>query len=183
MVVGTSTFLPWWAAGLAVKSQGRDWKLTVAEMTPRLFRLAARLLGSSADAEDVVQESFVRAYDVLLTGRLGDDIDAWLYRVVANASYDLLRARRVRSDARGAVSESWRPLDGQAQGDARVALAELEQALAALTADQRVVVVLKDIEGRTSVEIAALLGVSEGAVEQRLVRGRETLRRRLDDHG
>jgi RNA polymerase sigma-70 factor (ECF subfamily) len=146
--------------------------------SPRLLRLAARLLGSPADAEDVVQEAYVKAYRALKAGRFDQKsrVDTWLYRIVVNAALDSLRRRsrgRTVSDALGDVA-----LAGAPSAEARVALAELDDWLAALPAEQRTAITLKALEGLTSPEIAGLMGSTEGAVEQLLVRARATLRQR-----
>ena len=147
-----------------------------------LVRMAARMLGSVADAEDVVQEAYMKAYQSLAEGRFDgrSGVATWLYRIVANASLDALRGRArrpVSSDLRTDAS-----LDGAAFAEARVSLAELSDWLDGLPPPERAAVVLKAIEGLSCPEVAAILGCSEGAVEQRLVRARATLRKRSGSH-
>ena len=72
----------------------------------------------------------------------------------------------------------WSGWDGEAGAEAHMALAELNELLGALPPDQRAAVVLQSVEGHAVSEIAVILGCSEGAVEQRLVRARATLRER-----
>jgi RNA polymerase sigma-70 factor (ECF subfamily) len=148
----------------------------VEATSDRMFRLSARMMGSLADAEDVVQEAFVKAYQALSSGRFDrrSKVDTWLYRVVTNAAIDALRTRKRR---RTQSDEAIEPdFDGVASAEARVALVEIEQMLGALPPDQRAAVALKALEGLTSAEVATVLECSEGAVEQRLVRARATLR-------
>ena len=144
-----------------------------------LVRLASRLLGSVADAEDVVQEAYVKAYKALSNGQFDgrSSVKTWLYSIVTHGALDALRSRKRRKVA----SESEAPeanWDGQAFAESRLALAELADWLDALPPDQRAAVVLKSVEELTTAEIARILSCSEGAVEQRLVRARATLRER-----
>jgi RNA polymerase sigma-70 factor (ECF subfamily) len=140
-----------------------------------LVRLSARMLGSVADAEDVVQECFVKAYRSITAGKFDgrSSVKTWLYRIVTHASIDALRTRSRRPLADDPVHTSF---GGAEVAEARVALVELSTWLDALPPDQRAALVLKAVEGFTTSEIAEILVTSEGAVEQRLVRARATLR-------
>jgi RNA polymerase sigma-70 factor (ECF subfamily) len=100
--------------------------------------------------------------------------------VVTNTAIDSLRRKAVRpagtdDKLEGTVARTDDP-------EAHMALSELSDWLADLPPDQRAAVVLKSVEGLTTPEVAKILECSEGAVEQRLVRARATLRRRRDDH-
>jgi RNA polymerase sigma-70 factor (ECF subfamily) len=165
----------------------------------RLYRLAARMLGDPQEAEDVLQDAYLRAFDAL-RGRRFDgrsSPETWLYRIVANASLDALRARRRRrrfwglggggrrgqrdSDAGEAdVAEAAEQVSTADRLAAREALRELDAWLAELPPDQRTALVLKELEGLPAGEVAAIMGSSVGAVEQRLVRARTALRRRSE---
>jgi len=154
----------------------------VLATTPRLFRLAARIMADTGEAEDVLQDAYVRAYDALVAGRFDGraGIETWLYRIVANPALDALRARRRRRQ-RTAPDDGREPaVDEQGRLGARAALRELEAYLEDLPPDQRAAVVLKEIEELTSNEVAEVMRCSVGAVEQRLVRARATLRRRTE---
>jgi RNA polymerase sigma-70 factor (ECF subfamily) len=145
----------------------------------RLVRVSARMLGNVADAEDVVQEAYVKAYQSLLAG--GFDrrakVETWLYRIVVNATIDAKRRLRTKhvelTDDVAVGGVGW---DGAASAEARLALKELASWLGDLPAEQQAVMVLKFVEGMSSAEIAEVLECSEGAVEQRLVRARAGLR-------
>ena len=141
-----------------------------------LVRLGARMLGSVSDAEDVVQEAYMKAYRSLTQGRFDgrSSVRTWLYRIVTHASIDALRSRARRPVLDDAATEP--SLDGVASAEAHVALRELASWLQALPPDQRAAVVLKSVEGLTSAEVAEVMETTEGAVEQRLVRARATLR-------
>jgi RNA polymerase sigma-70 factor, ECF subfamily len=153
----------------------------VEATAPRLVRLAARILGDVSEAEDVVQDSYVKTYQALTSqttvafdGR--SSIETWLYRVVVNASVDERRRRGRRPMPTDTIGEiSW---DGRPAAEARIALAELSDWLQDLPAEQHTAIVLKCVEGLSSAEVAKTLRCSEGAVEQRLVRARAALRRR-----
>ena len=143
----------------------------------RLVRLSARLLGSVAEAEDVVQEAYLRAYRALVAGRFDGraSVATWLHRIVVNATLDAKRARKNAPPPTEAAPETG--FDGAPATEARVALRELAAWLGALPEEQQVVLVLKAVEDLSSAEIAEIVGCSEGAVEQRLVRARATLRK------
>ncbi len=144
----------------------------------QLVRLGARIMGNQADAEDVVQEAYVKAYRALTAGDFErrSSASTWLYRIVVNGAIDAKRSRTRRKEASDEqVETGW---DGAALAEARVALTELDEWLEALPADQRAALVLQTMEGLNNTEIAQVMGVSEGAVEQRLVRARTALRQR-----
>jgi RNA polymerase sigma-70 factor (ECF subfamily) len=132
----------------------------------------------------VVQEAYVKAYRSLQDGQFDRraKVETWLYRIVVNASIDARRkrARRVPS-ADVEQDDVATPDEGEPSAEARMALKELSDWLGDLPVDQQAVLVLKAVEGRESSEIAEILGCSEGAVEQRLVRARVALRQRRNE--
>lgn len=155
----------------------------VEATSTRLYRLAARMMGDLQEAEDVVQDAYVRAFDALREGRFDrrSSVDTWLYRIVTNTALDALRARRRRT------RKATDPLDDVEVPEqmssaerlaARDALRELSLWIDDLPPDQRTALVLKELEGLPSDEVAAIMKSSVGAVEQRLVRARATLRSR-----
>ena len=150
------------------------FRIVVEATAARLVRLSARIMGSVAEAEDVVQESFVKAYRALREGRFDARarVETWLHRIVVNASLD---ARRKRARTRTDLAEVDVAIDGAAEET--VALRELASWLDELPDDQRAALLLK-ADGMPSAEIGEVLGCSEGAVEQRLVRARAALRKR-----
>jgi RNA polymerase sigma-70 factor (ECF subfamily) len=145
--------------------------------SPRLLRLAARILGDLHDAEDVLQESYLRAFDALLLGQFEEraELATWLYRIVANAAMDALRARR-RRPALAFTAASLSTGDSTRM-EACAALKQLDQWLRGLPHNQRTALILKEMEGLTTAEIAATLSISPGAAEQLLVRARSALRK------
>ena len=146
----------------------------------KLVRLGARIMGNQADAEDVVQEAYVKAYRALTAGEFDRraSVNTWLYRIVVNGAIDAKRSQKRRAEASDEqVDPGW---DGAARAEARLALSELDDWLQALPAEQRAALVLQSMEGLNNTEIAQVMGVSEGAVEQRLVRARATLRQKRE---
>ena len=146
----------------------------------KLVRLGARIMGNQADAEDVVQEAYVKAYRALTAGEFDRraSVNTWLYRIVVNGAIDAKRSRTRRAESSDEqVDPGW---DGAARAEARLALSELDDWLQALPAEQRAALVLQSMEGLNNTEIAQVMGVSEGAVEQRLVRARATLRQKRE---
>jgi RNA polymerase sigma-70 factor (ECF subfamily) len=144
-----------------------------------LYRLAARLTGNLADAEDALQDAYANAFRALAGGRYDGraKIETWLYRIVTNTCVDLLRRRRERP-----VETAREPrFDGLVRAEARVALRELDALLADLAPLDRAALVLVAVEGLPAKEAADALGCTEGALEQRLVRARATLRTKTDD--
>jgi RNA polymerase sigma-70 factor (ECF subfamily) len=156
----------------------RAFRTIVETTSDELVRVAARILGSVADAEDVVQDAFVKAHRELAAGRFDgrSTVKTWLYRIVTHASIDALRGRARRQVSTGELEQ--RAWEGPALVESRVALRELADLLEGLPAEQRAALVLKAVEGLTTPEIASILSCSEGAVEQRLVRARVALRER-----
>lgn len=142
-----------------------------------LYRLAARLLGNTADADDVVQETFIKAISELRRGGFRGDssLGTWLYRIVTHVALD--RLRQVKKQAAVPPVEE---RESSASPDAAVALRELTDAMAELPEDQRAALVLKEVQGLPTREVALVLERSEGATEQLLVRARQTLRRRFE---
>ena len=160
---------------------GDDFRALVQANAPRLYRTALRLLANGADAEDVVQETFTRAYGAFSSGAFRGEAQAgtYLYRIVVNASLNRLKSRQrwwrwLRTPLDEAAPEvPVAPMDAEA----RVALREMAERLDRLPAEQRAAIVLTQVEGLSNAEAAAALGCSEGAVEQRLIRARAALRR------
>jgi len=175
---------------------------SVVEATsPQLYRLAARMLGDLGEAEDVLQDAYVRAFDALRSGRFDgrSSPETWLYRIVTNAALDAMQARKRRrwwglggGGRRGEpsepgpggeaeVAEHAEQVSSAERLAAREALRELEGWMADLPPEQRTALILKELEGLPTSEVATIMGSSVGAVEQRLVRARAALRRRSED--
>ena len=141
----------------------------------RLFRLAMRLARDAEEARDLVQETFLRAARrPQAVPRDAAGGEAFLVRVVINLCRDRYRRQRVRQ--RGAVFLGPAPPQ-RASGEAALARDAVRRALATLPPRRRAVVVLAELEERSSAEIGALLGISPVTVRWHLAAGRAALRR------
>lgn len=150
----------------------------------QVYNLCLRMLGSPQAAEDAAQETFIAAYRAVPRFR-GGSFRAWLLRIAANACYDELRRRRSRpqvpleapaDDERlsAELPASDEPLEQRAE---RLELARcLQEGLASLPPDQRLVVILRDVQGLAYEEVAEATGASLGTVKSRISRGRAALR-------
>jgi RNA polymerase sigma-70 factor (ECF subfamily) len=133
---------------------------------------ALRLLGNLADAQDASQEVFLRLYRNL--GKLESDraMAAWLYRVTVNVCHDVRRKRPVSApveDAEGVVATGADPAQSAAEGERRRAL---EMSLRVLGEKERAALVLRDLEGLSTEEVARALGSSEATVRSQISKAR-----------
>jgi RNA polymerase sigma-70 factor (ECF subfamily) len=150
----------------------------------RAFRLASGIAGNPEDAEDVVQDAFWTVVRKVHAFRGDAAFSSWLYRIVVNAAYQNRRRRRANRDhaSLDAVAPGSVP-DWPAAGDDPALRAERRCALAAameqLPAASRAVVVLREVEGRSNIEVAAALGLTAELVKGRAHRARLFLRKRL----
>lgn len=156
-----------------------SWDEIVAQHSERVYRLAYRLTGNPADAEDLTQDVFVRVFRSLSTYSPGT-FEGWLHRVTTNLFLDgARRKQRIRfdalSDERAARLRSDGGVPHEEYADQRFE-DDVEQALAQLPPDFRAAVVLCDIEGLSYEEIATILDAKLGTVRSRIHRGRAMLR-------
>lgn len=147
----------------------------------RVYQVAYRVTGNHEDAWDAAQEAFLSALRALPRFRGASAFSTWLHRITVNAALDLIRRRPpqavVALDAI-AASAGEDPGDAATRSDMQ---RRINLAIAALPADQRVAVMLRDLQGLSYEEIAAVLRVPLGTVRSRLSRGREALRQLLAD--
>lgn len=143
-------------------------------------RLAAALVGSR-DAEDVAQEAFVAAYGAIATHEPGRPFYPWLRGILVNRAKVFIRSRnraRVRVDAAAARPGHWTA--GAKADDPR--LADLmHRALARVESDDRILLVLKHVEGYTYDELSVHLAIPRGTVMSRLYRARQRLRASVEE--
>lgn len=160
-----------------------SWDEVVRLHADRVYRLAYRLSGNRADAEDLTQETFVRVFRSLADYTPGT-FEGWLHRITTNLFLDMVR-RRQRIRFEYLADDAAERLPAGRGGEPEVAFGqnnmdpEIEQALAALPPDFRAAVVLCDLEGLSYEEIAATLDVKVGTVRSRIHRGRVLLRNAL----
>ena len=148
--------------------------LVHAYMRPA-FQLAYRVVGHREDAEDLVQEAFLAAYQYLDSFDASRPFGPWLMRIVLNRGANLRRARsrRETEPETDAVSPLPSALEDSERAETRVQLAS---AMARLSERQRVIVTLFDVDGLTSTEIGEMLDLSAGTIRWHLHEARRTLR-------
>lgn len=148
------------------------------------YNYAYRLTSNESDARDLTQEAFIRVFRAWQSFREGTSFLSWIYRIVTNLHRDELRKRKGvfveplpednQPQSRPALDASHDPI---ASLHERQLSPVMERALKAMSYDQRVVVVLADIDEYSYQEIADIVGCSIGTVRSRLHRSREQLRR------
>ncbi len=153
-----------------------------------LFRLAYRMTGNEADADDIVQEAFLRGFQKLETFEARANFGTWIYRIAVHCALDRLERRR-RELARQVSEENDPEKDAvqvadSAAGPERLVLsAEIgtlgEQAMQALTTVERTAFVLRHMEERNTEEIAAALDVAPNTAKQTVYRAVQKMRKRL----
>jgi len=150
-------------------------RLLSARLSPRAYAHAARVLGDTAEAEDVTQEAMLRLWKKAPEWDAGRaQASTWLYRVVANLCTDRLRMRQVDTlDEMNEPADTALSAEGRLQADARQDA--LQSALMRLPDRQRQAVILRHIEGMANPEIAEILGVGVEAVESLTARGKRAL--------
>lgn len=154
----------------------------------QVFSLAHRLTGNANEAEDLVQESYVRAYRFFHRYDRSLQFTSWLYRIMTNVHIDSIRRKsRIRCTSLDAVGpkgnqvwdiadQSSTPEESMVEGH----LAEpFQTALRAMTPEFRMAVMLADVEGMAYEEIAEMMDISVGTVRSRIHRGRKQLKERL----
>jgi RNA polymerase sigma-70 factor (ECF subfamily) len=151
----------------------------VARKLPRMTALAFRLLGDAAEAEDVVQDLFVRTWAQAPRWQPGGaKFDTWMHRVALNLCTDRLRKRRDVP-----LPDDWDAPDPAAAADAEIEAEEdkdrVGRVLAALAPRQREAIVLTYYQEYSNREAADLMGVQVDALESLLARGRRALKARL----
>lgn len=181
------------ASLIAAARQGRvdAFNDLVLAYQHQVYNLAYRILGDPASAADATQEAFISAYHHI-TGFRGGSFKSYLLRIVSNVCYDELR-RRQRRPATSLedwdVEEEANPTlvngsEGPEEHAERREVARVIQAcIETLPADQRITLVLSDVEGLSYEEIAETTGVALGTVKSRLARARGKLRDCLRAHG
>jgi len=162
----------------------------VSRYEKKIYRLGLNLTGNPEDAEDVLQEAFLKAFEHLPEFRADSRFYTWLVRIAINEGLMKLRKRRSDKsvpieDAVGEEGEimpreftDWKPNPEQVYAQAEIE-GILQNAAAGLPPGLRTVFLLRDVEGLSTDETAALLNLTEGAVKARLFRARLQLREDL----
>ena len=165
------------------------FRVLVEHHSRSLFRLAFRMTGNEQDAEDVVQESFLRAYRQL--GKFDEraSFGTWLYRIAANCSLDLVRSKKRRSEQVAHIEPDMEdPIAALPATDPtpeRMALSgevreRVAEAMKELSATERTAFVLRHFEGMCIEEVSRVLDCQPGAAKHSVFRAVQKLRRALE---
>jgi RNA polymerase sigma-70 factor (ECF subfamily) len=173
----------------------RAFRELVEEHRDKVFNLTYRMLGNRAEAEDVAQEVFISVFKTIDTFREESKFSTWLYRVTVNHCKNRIKylARRhdrdqdeldeaSEQDAAAAVTAprpATRP-DRALEGAQMERM--LQEAIAELDEDHRVLVVLRDVEDLSIEEICEITGLPDGTIKSRLHRARMALRKKIQRH-
>lgn len=153
----------------------RAFELLYQEHGPRLKSVAYHILGNRHDAEDAVQETFLKLYRAIAGFEGQSSVGTWLCRIVINVCYDMARKRRRESGRVEAIEE--RP----AHGDQVALRVTLEDALRRIHQQQRMVFLLFEVEGLRHSEIASILEIPEGTSKAWLFEAKKELKRLLQE--
>ena len=170
------------------------FRLLVDRHGRTLFRLAYRMTGSQEDSEEIVQETFLRAYKALNKFEMRANFGTWIYRIAANRALDFLSARKTQMQNK----DTYQIVDdpdpenrhevqleaGQPGPDRLVIGAEMKsrlaQALARLTPAERVAFTMRHMEGRSIEEISQSLNLKTSAAKNSVFRAVQKLRQQLE---
>lgn len=161
----------------AREGDGRAFDRLMLETQERVVGLAWRLLGSREDARDAAQEVYLRVFRHLERFRAGHDFHGWLYRITVNVCHDAARRRRRAPVANGMAADPEQPAEAEEALLGAERWNMLLLALASLPARERAALVLRDLEGLTSEQVARALGSRPGTVRGQIASARVKIRR------
>ena len=178
----------------SVVARARDgdrdaFRVLVDQHSRYLYSLAHRMTGNAQDAEDVVQESWLKAHKQLSRFEARADFRTWVHRITVNCSIDLIRGRRHREDAHDPVDLEQGPLsekgaEAQATPERMTASAQISdrvnEALGLLTALERAAFTLRHVEGMSIEEVGAKLGMKTSATKHSIFRAVKKMRAALE---
>ncbi len=180
------------AGGAVERAQSGDsdaFRLLVEQHSRAIFRLAYRMTGNEDDADDVVQETFLRAYRQLSRYEARSSFSTWLHRIASNYALDLIRMRRRHQEKRERGSSEERDIlqsmPEPAPGPDRILYSrqvkhQVDAALDQLSAQERAAFVLRHFEGLSIDEIGQALGTGANATKHSIFRAVQKLRRTLE---
>ena len=165
----------------AREGDGDAFRVLVERHSRNVFGLAFRMTGNEQDAEDVVQETFLRAYRQLHQYESRSSFGTWLHRIAANYSLDLIRGRRRHEELH---VESANVPDNAPAADRVAYSAQVRDSIAAaldqLSAQERTAFVLRHFDGMGIEEIGGCLGTSANATKHSIFRAVQKVRRALE---
>lgn len=145
----------------------------------RMWAVALRTVRDPEEAADALQDAFISAFRAAANFRAESQVTTWLHRIVVNACLDRIRRRQARPTVplpEAGHLEPAAPRDSMSERETRLVI---KDALAQLPEEQRMPIVLVDVEGYSVAETAKLLGIAEGTVKSRCARGRVKLAKLL----
>jgi RNA polymerase sigma-70 factor (ECF subfamily) len=145
----------------------------------RMWAVALRTMRDPEEAADALQEAFISAFRAAASFRAESQVTTWLHRIVVNACLDRIRRRQARPTVPLPETGPGEPVvdrDAMSDRETRLIVAE---ALASLPEEQRLPILLLDVEGYSVAEAARMLGIAEGTVKSRCARGRAKLAKLL----
>jgi RNA polymerase sigma-70 factor (ECF subfamily) len=160
----------------------------IVRYSGRLFRVAFRITGNEADAEDVVQDAWLRGYLKLESFEYRSDFGTWIYRIAVRCALDKISASKVDESTRIAETtdreqDGLQIADQEADPERLLLSGEIramqEIAMLGLSPTERTAFVLRHLEDRTTEEIATAMGIPPNAAKQSVFRAVQKLRRRL----
>jgi RNA polymerase sigma-70 factor (ECF subfamily) len=168
---------------LALDGDSAAFEQIIVRYETRVMTMAMRLLGVRADAQDAAQEVFLRAFKYLHRLDLQRPFEPWLMRITINVCRRMGRKRQLRMntfvdvDPPEVIDESGDPHTGLAESEDRRIL---QIALDSLPEKERLAIVLRDVEGLSTAEVAAILHSSETTVRSQVSRGRLRIKEAID---
>jgi RNA polymerase sigma-70 factor, ECF subfamily len=169
-------------AARAARGNREAFDELVRRYQSRMFQLVRILTSGDSEAEDLVQDTFVRAYRAVGQFRGDSTFRTWLHRIAVNVvrSHAARRGSRSREKDRDDEAAIERVASREDLENAVVRRRMIDQALARLPPDQRLLITLRDVQGLEYREIAVITGLPIGTVESRIFRGRRRLRPMLE---
>jgi RNA polymerase sigma-70 factor (ECF subfamily) len=177
------------AVALARDGDSDAFRSLVERHSRAVFRLAHRMTGNPSDAEDVVQDTFLKAYKQLSRFESRANFGTWLHRIAVNCSIDLIRARPHRESGHdaadleqfgaGEAAEAGRPSPERLMLSAEVQ-ARVTQAMSGLSQMERAAFVLRHFEGQSIDEISRALGLKTNATKHSIFRAVKKMRHALE---
>ena len=167
---------------MAIAGNAEAFREIVSQNQSFLYAVAYRFLGEAEDAEDVVQESFIRMWKSLQTYRPEVNISTWLYKIAVNLCLDILKSSyRKRQKSNVDASKAWNLSSNAVDHEihAHELHALIQEAASELTPKQKAVFVLRDLEGMPVEEVCDILSMSANNVKSNLYHARQQMSEKL----
>ena len=164
-------------ARMETDERDAEFETCVAENQRRVFQIAYGILGNSADAEEMAQEAFLRAYQKFQTLRQSEKFRAWLNRIVFRLALNRQRGlrRRLTRETAWHAAETSETVDGMRNAEDQVLVGRLRNEVERLPEKLRRVLQLSIVEDMDATDVGAVLGIPAGTVRSRLHTARKLL--------